>query len=370
MRRVFEGKFAHPGATLSPYNLALSVTATQARQTAREIVSKLGELPACTVEDVTDAWAFALAARLDDFESTYYLFCKSLVDSAGIHWRSEPLPLAPVASFRFESSGSLEDDPPSDFGVLLWKLEEGEWRITVLCELPAGYNTRGGHDDDIEVSAYRLFVSIRATCSDRFFRAFCERVVSTLGLLLDSILTFNDQWFELEKWYRCKGADVEADKAGDQWESLLRLRDSRAAVQKTGDPSVGEDREHEFDCPTVLLLRECLIALFANVATKKDSMQRRVKNAVRLLVEAKRQSDNAIGLALSVSAIEAMLCRRSENVAAMFAENMAVLLEPDPGYRAAAERWCKELYDKRSGVLHGTNIECSVEDLRRRTRLA
>jgi hypothetical protein len=51
-------------------------------------------------------------------------------------------------------------------------------------------------------------------------------------------------------------------------------------------------------------------------------------------------------------------------VAAMFAENMAVLLEPDPGYRAADERWCKQLYDKRSGVLHGTNIECSVRDLR------
>ena len=58
--------------------------------------------------------------------------------------------------------------------------------------------------------------------------------------------------------------------------------------------------------------------------SKKDSWQRRIKNGVRLIVEGRKQSENAVGLALCVSAIEAMLCEKSENIAAMFAEHMAV----------------------------------------------
>lgn len=41
----------------------------------------------------------------------------------------------------------------------------------------------------------------------------------------------------------------------------------------------------------------------------------------------------------------------------MFAENTAVLLEPDPNYRAAAVDFVKDLYDARSKVLHGEILE-------------
>ncbi len=48
----------------------------------------------------------------------------------------------------------------------------------------------------------------------------------------------------------------------------------------------------------------------------------------------------------------------------MFSENMAALLEPKPEHRFDAERWSKRLYDLRSGVLHGTELDTSYEDIR------
>jgi hypothetical protein len=116
-------------------------------------------------------------------------------------------------------------------------------------------------------------------------------------------------------------------------------------------------------------LKELLAAHF-DAPTKKDSIARRIRNAVHLLVQADRQSKHAVGLALSVASIESLVCSESSGMATMFADNVAILLEPDPTYRSMAVDFAKRLYDKRSRVLHGAECECSAEMLQNARLLA
>ena len=93
-------------------------------------------------------------------------------------------------------------------------------------------------------------------------------------------------------------------------------------------------------------------------ATRKDSLNRRVHNALHLMATADGQTSEAVRLALSVAAIEAMLARGRSGVTENLSQSAAVLLEPGGAYRLRAERFIKELYGLRSDVLHGTAIDC------------
>jgi hypothetical protein len=104
------------------------------------------------------------------------------------------------------------------------------------------------------------------------------------------------------------------------------------------------------------LFEVALNAYFAQ-PERKDSIDRRIRNAVHLLVESRRQQHNAIGLSLSVAAIEALLCDKKEGISTQISENVAVLLEPDSRMRADAKTFVKKLYDARSTTLHGTTLE-------------
>jgi hypothetical protein len=103
-------------------------------------------------------------------------------------------------------------------------------------------------------------------------------------------------------------------------------------------------------------LRRCLDAYFSRPA-KKDSLDRRIQNAVSLLVESDTQSNAAIALALSVASIEALLGEKGESVAERLSGNLAVLLEPDPEARGKAKESFKDLYGLRSDALHGRRID-------------
>lgn len=313
------------------------------------IMSRLVELPGCTVDDVYDAWEVAIAAQdagRPDFDSAYDHFCKHLSASMALFWRSEPLPLAP--RIDFVASPARE---------ALWQSADEEYDIQLLCALPVGVRMRFAEnfsDEDDCSTATRLFISAEGMGSERFFRQFCDAVVTTLSSVLDGLLKLNRKWLERALY---AGSDEERDRC---LKNFLRGKNLNAP---SGTANAEEQGEWLLDCPTLRFLRNCLDAVFADVATKKDSVQRRIKIGVRLIVEGMEQSENAVGLALCVSAIEAMLCRRSENVAATFAENMAVLLEPDPQFRLDAERWCKRLYDLRSQVLHGSSIDLSADEM-------
>jgi len=103
-------------------------------------------------------------------------------------------------------------------------------------------------------------------------------------------------------------------------------------------------------------LRRCLDAYFSK-PTKKDSLDRRIHNAVSLLVESDMQSNQAVGLAMSIAAIEALLGEKGESVAERLSSNLAVLLEPDLEMRLNAKEFFKSLYGLRSDALHGRSVD-------------
>jgi Apea-like HEPN len=107
-------------------------------------------------------------------------------------------------------------------------------------------------------------------------------------------------------------------------------------------------------------VRGCCETLFEAHAKKKrpkDTMDKRIANAVRLLCESDGQSNAAISLSLSVTALEALLGRNGPEISTTLANNIAVLLESRLDYRSFAVKFVKELYDQRSRVLHGETFD-------------
>ncbi len=111
----------------------------------------------------------------------------------------------------------------------------------------------------------------------------------------------------------------------------------------------------------IVFVQKCLDAYYFEPMKKKgketDSIDRRIRNAVHLLAESDTQSSNAIGLALSVAAIEALLSEKGAEIAEKLSVNVATLLEPDLSKRNNAADFIKEIYNLRSRALHGNLIK-------------
>jgi hypothetical protein len=106
------------------------------------------------------------------------------------------------------------------------------------------------------------------------------------------------------------------------------------------------------------LIRHYLDAYYSTSNTgKKDSIDRRIRNAVCLLVESDNQPNNAIGLALSITAIEALLGEGADQITKTLSERVGSLLEPDRNQRNNATKFVKDLYGDRSDALHGRYLE-------------
>jgi len=107
-----------------------------------------------------------------------------------------------------------------------------------------------------------------------------------------------------------------------------------------------------------LFIHSCLDAFYSRPAkTKKDSIDKRIRNAIHLLMESDAQSNDALGLALSVTAMEAMLGEKKTEIAQTLAMDIAALLEPVPDKRSNAIVFVKKMYDLRSDALHGRSVE-------------
>ena len=106
------------------------------------------------------------------------------------------------------------------------------------------------------------------------------------------------------------------------------------------------------------LIKQYLDAYYSE-PTKKESIDRRIRNAVCLLIESDNQPNNAVGLALSITATEALLGvgEKGEGIATMLKERVGALLEPDDTQRNYAAEFVKNLYNTRSRALHGELVE-------------
>jgi len=105
------------------------------------------------------------------------------------------------------------------------------------------------------------------------------------------------------------------------------------------------------------LIRQYLDAYYSDSCGKKDSINRRIRNAVCLLVESDNQPNNAVGLALSITAIDALLGEKGTEAFLRLRDNVAVLLEPDTSQRYNAAEFVKDLCKARSDALHGKMVE-------------
>jgi hypothetical protein len=101
-----------------------------------------------------------------------------------------------------------------------------------------------------------------------------------------------------------------------------------------------------------------LNSFYADLKEKpKDTMDRRIRNALQLLIETDRQEHDAVALSLAMAAIEALVCIKGSDISNQIANNTAVLLEPDPSHREAAINLLKKIYSARSETLHGASLD-------------
>lgn len=112
----------------------------------------------------------------------------------------------------------------------------------------------------------------------------------------------------------------------------------------------------------------CISAYFLRESKKTDSMDQRVRNAVNLLVIADSQESPAVALALCFSAIEALVCSKTEGITEELSRNVATLLQPASRDRIVAIKAIKALYGVRSKAMHGEKL-LDDEKAWRQTRL-
>ncbi|WP_417748728.1 hypothetical protein [Rosistilla oblonga] len=89
---------------------------------------------------------------------------------------------------------------------------------------------------------------------------------------------------------------------------------------------------------------------------KTSTLDQRLRNAAHLLAEADSQDSAAISLSLSFSAIEAIVCSKTDGIVDELSRNVASLLEPDKLKRIDAIAAIKSLYNLRSKTLHGASV--------------
>jgi len=111
-----------------------------------------------------------------------------------------------------------------------------------------------------------------------------------------------------------------------------------------------------------------LSSYFLAPVKKTSSIDQRLRNAVHFLVEADNQKSDAIALSLCFSAIEAMVCEKTEGIVDELSRNVASLLEPDALNRPCAIQAIKRLYNLRSKTLHGAVVHAG-ESIRWQARL-
>lgn len=109
------------------------------------------------------------------------------------------------------------------------------------------------------------------------------------------------------------------------------------------------------------MIRQYLDAYYSDSRGKKDSLNRRIRNAVCLLIESDNQPNNAVGLALSITAMEALLGEKVYGITKILSERVGALLEPDRSQRNNTTIFLKKLYGARSDALHGRSVEKNTE---------
>jgi hypothetical protein len=123
------------------------------------------------------------------------------------------------------------------------------------------------------------------------------------------------------------------------------------------------------DKPGRTLFKSCIDSFFRHSKGKLGDLERSVQNAVQLLAESDKTTNDAISVALSVAAVEALLCDGTA-IAEQFSQRGAVLLEAERHRRPVATEQLKKLYNERSRTLHGNSLASTTSMRQDARRLA
>ena len=303
-------------------------------QCLREIIfDDLAPLPQVTPRDVTPLFIESFINEHDfSFEDSAEFWMESIRCLPTFSYRSDPI-IVGVGDFvglvgEGQSIGKL------DVPLLT---TDSNFRVAIVACLPASYGL-----DDFSRLAHRVLAQVEGFCTRDAFDAAMGEISCAVTALVRNVHLL----------YQAQKSEAILSKSASMEEMINAIASQERAVIAEGN-SLGTDFS---------FVPDTLAAYFAK-APRKDSILRRIRNATRLLVQADMQAETAVGLALSVAATEALLCRKGTDICNLFAENVAALLEPDPHYRDAAFAWAKRLYGLRPDVLHGSGLECAQQDI-------
>lgn len=148
--------------------------------------------------------------------------------------------------------------------------------------------------------------------------------------------------------------------------SFLYPTDEPASLSQNLIPMI---KSKKFLEEKAFYVRKC-IDYFYLIPSTKDNFERRIHNSICLLIEADRQTNNAVGLSLSFAAIEALIGRNEDNISSKLAERIAALFEPELSERSKAEKFVIDMYNFRSRVLHGEQTQSDDIDFLKARHLA
>lgn len=318
--REIENTGSHPESD-ALRRWADSLARQQAERLFRsQLLNELARPQVITCDDLVESLWLAISGDASD--SWYEFFCRHVNGEASCPRTSQPF--VGIEGHFLVFDGMTNNYP-------MWR---GATGMSVHCAGDAALDP----DEDDHISTPRVvYFRVQGCCSVRALHDFREEVASALASVLKSIEV------------------LKALEANDEW------------FPRT--PVALNFPMREDDCLDTWPVGQLLDATFADPG-RKSSIDRRVRNAMHLLIESDQQRHDAIALSLAVAAIEALLCRGTTDLTVQIAENTATLLEPDSHLRALAERFVRGLYKARSRTLHGDVLEHEAEDRHHARQLA
>jgi hypothetical protein len=294
------------------------------------IMSQLDEPTVITSEELYSTFSQHMVIRREgEFDDQFKQFKKEVLLSVHLIQRSAPIPTVTLGTFDGAHLKQL-------VGMNVWE-GPNKFSVEISGLLPAEARTALSRH-----AVETLYLTAQGRCSPRAFQRFVSTIrdVGTTALRNDVVLNRADGLLDIMKMFE----DLESNR----------------------EP---ENESDDDDCDSSDMAKLNSLRLVSDTidgyfiaSTRKDSISRRIRNAIHLLVAADQQPHDSVGLALCVACTEALLCESGEGLARMFSENVATLLEPEPRSRDDAVTFALALYNKRSRVFHGSETECSTRE--------
>jgi len=299
---------------------------------ARRVIAKIARPNLVAEDDLCAAFVATIRTELADFDVAYRLFVGQVINRIECDEHVLHLPFCWHQNFKMQVMQQDEDGADNSCEALkaLLNFDDEERRLFDLDDLEPLWS-KNGVSLKLEVTPASM-----AAGEDKHWPSggYHRRLAFVLDGASSSALRSM------------------ADSLGKCVEVIAACIDP---VPETVNPTRLSIEAIVTERATISELMDCLLQ--SSPAAENDKLAERIGTGLRLLSEAASQNATALSLALTVTALEALLGKKgSSAIANEIAERVAILMESRIEYRMTAEKFVKELYDHRSRVLHGEDI--------------